>query len=947
MEKRDVLRYSVTEVEKSVDKNQCFSIVSTIEEIFVNKTSCKSIVEVDDMWEKQTEGKKPYAAIQAKDRKGKIFKFNLFTKHHNLIVKAFQMKGLNVQIINLKNTDFRGTFYPSPSDSTDFLPYDAGVHKEDVDSDSEDDKVVVKVERQLRKIEYKGEIEKTRVKFNNQDKAIITTIFISDDRGKLTADVKYICEQSSRALRMLNQNKRLTYLVRLTFDMSHQRYWRTTVQDIMTNGFIIKDTEYEPLGYSDGMMRERKAWFWQKNMNCSAEQFRRELGYFEHMWKNPTKCAARFGQCWTKSTKVVDLLERNIIIIQDDIIHQGDKYYCFTDGIGQISIDLAASLSHKLGKINQSELENNQMWIYKIHEGKIPSAFQIRIAGIKGMVAINPKLKGEVLAIRPSMIKFQSNSLSLEIVNYSSPRIGYLNSQFIQDLRALGIHDNVFLGLLRGKMDHISNLTINDIKIAGEVDNDINNMIFANLSDEYLVRNYLKKTKKRKLLQLQSKFQIPVPRSRMAYGVIDESGLLKYGQCQFRYTTSDSGTITHHGKLMVLRSPTLLAEDCRILEAVDIDDKFLNLQVNVIVFPKDGPRPHADEISGGDLDGDKYFVCMEKALIPEEDNILDPQEYSSYNPKDNNNFLAPVDIEQNKLGWPDHVQSAMARAFVDYWDLDLGGISNAHTALSDQSKDGVKDPKAKNLALLFYKVLDKPKTGDDIDASEYDDLKKKLKYPHWMGLFKDKSYHSTSVFGLLYDEIERMLMKLKQEEISETYTVNPDLLPQKDLLVKLTRYVKSSEKKKPQGTVPADKEIKIYEQLVELKEYYSKKFAQILKQYKGEIIDKKALIYINDEEYASEQAYHIKKLQKDVIQQYENILAEHNERIIWAPVCYFITYEVPKYSKEKPTGKSFPWVLNQYLITYKYTFTNEKGASYIDKRMMPYVQLIGYHNHAV
>ncbi len=56
-----------------------------------------------------------------------------------------------------------------------------------------------------------------------------------------------------------------------------------------------------------------------------------------------------------------------------------------------------------------------------------------------------------------------------------------------------------------------------------------------------------------------------------------------------------------------------LSGDIRRLVAVDVPA--LRELRNVVVFPQKGIRPHAMEMSGGDLDGDTFWVCHNPKLI--------------------------------------------------------------------------------------------------------------------------------------------------------------------------------------------------------------------------------------------------------------------------------------------------------------------------------------------
>lgn len=87
-------------------------------------------------------------------------------------------------------------------------------------------------------------------------------------------------------------------------------------------------------------------------------------------------------------------------IIIDDIERNN---YCFTDGNGLMSKGLARLISDKFS--------------HRI----LPSAYQIRLAGCKGLIIIDPQSTCEqfYIKIRRSMQKFQSNDWSLEICGYS------------------------------------------------------------------------------------------------------------------------------------------------------------------------------------------------------------------------------------------------------------------------------------------------------------------------------------------------------------------------------------------------------------------------------------------------------------------------------------------------------------------------------------------------
>ena len=86
----------------------------------------------------------------------------------------------------------------------------------------------------------------------------------------------------------------------------------------------------------------------------------------------------------------------------------------------------------------------------------MPSAIQIRFAGCKGVLTLDPTLPGKKAVFRPSMRKFESPHRRLEVLQTSRPQVVFLNHQLIMLLSNLGVPDEVFLNLQRAMLDRLA-----------------------------------------------------------------------------------------------------------------------------------------------------------------------------------------------------------------------------------------------------------------------------------------------------------------------------------------------------------------------------------------------------------------------------------------------------------------------------------------------------------
>ena len=186
----------------------------------------------------------------------------------------------------------------------------------------------------------------------------------------------------------------------------------------MANGIQVMGKTYRLFGTSTSQMKEMSFWFLDLK-NRSLEDAWKLLGDFNSI-KNVAQYVARIGLFFSTARrtnlsfqyveKILPNMKLVVTMIDDEEIPE--KGYCFTDGIGKMSWATAALIAKRLDIPVQCKED-------------IPSAYQVRIAGCKGMLAIDPESNMDdslYIKVRPSMQKFHSDNWELEICDHSRPR---------------------------------------------------------------------------------------------------------------------------------------------------------------------------------------------------------------------------------------------------------------------------------------------------------------------------------------------------------------------------------------------------------------------------------------------------------------------------------------------------------------------------------------------
>ena len=115
------------------------------------------------------------------------------------------------------------------------------------------------------------------------------------------------------------------------------------------------------------------------------------------------------------------------------------------------------------------------------------------------------------------------------------------------------------------------------------------------------------------------------------------------------------------------------------------------------MFPTNGKRPHADEMAGGDLDGDSFFICWDERLVPE---ITCPAEQ-----------YPPAPAKKEKVV----TTEGKIAYFANQRNLQ-GMVDSLYNAWADKLGPGCKQ--CSRLGILFGRVIDAAKSGEQVEDKD-------------------------------------------------------------------------------------------------------------------------------------------------------------------------------------------------------------------------------------
>ncbi|KAG8905124.1 hypothetical protein FRC01_008467, partial [Tulasnella sp. 417] len=454
-------------------------------------------------------------------------------------------------------------------------------------------------------------------------------------------------------------------------DVDGAQFVRDRVGGVLKRELVVAGRGFKFLAYSSSALKEHAVWFCAEfvegGKEWNAETIRQSLGDFSHLERYPARYGARMSQAFT-ATEPGIILPVDEISMADDIERNGSN---FTDGIGDISRDLAKRISRRLQRRPGSK---KRFYLD-------PSAYQFRMDGFKGMVAQTLGVPAKVF------IKLQDEAVH---------EVEEATQTLAKCSNFLDIH-----GI--GTSYRLSSVMLNLRKLKVGLQSEVGAPL--NLNDPFLDRA-IEFAANHVLRVMKHKARIPVKGSYTLVGVVDVHGWLKANEVFVCIQKRDERPEYIRGRVLVTRSPQVHPGDVQFVEAIGhpppnspfAEEKF----PNCVVFSSLGERSIPSMLSGGDLDGDEYNVIVYPDLFPKE--IHPPAEYPQAIIKD--------------LGRPCTIDD-LADWVAEYINSDiLGFVADQFLHLADQSPLMALDPDCIKLAELASKAVDFAKSGTPVSRAD-------------------------------------------------------------------------------------------------------------------------------------------------------------------------------------------------------------------------------------
>lgn len=388
----------------------------------------------------------------------------------------------------------------------------------------------------------------------------------------------YLANQDSFMRVAFVDENRLSF--RFARDLDGRGFINRRVRAMLREGLRVGGRHFKFLAYSQSALKEHAVWFVKKFQHSEhgvtdASTIIARLGSFKDLAFDPTLiyCPARYGarvsQAFTATDSSLTAEAEEVIYIKD--IKRGK--YCFTDGVGTISPHLARAIWAEL-HVKKGRLDRRR--------DAYPRAFQVRFQGSKGMLSVDHRLSGNIIGIRPSMIKFDApNSLDIEIARaFDRPGKFFLNRPLIMLLEGLGVPYETFEKLQNdavrdvhtsmesmdraarlleayglGASFHMTSVMLNLHKLGvGPLED-----VFWRQMMDFAVNHILR--------ELKHRARIPVPGGWNLVGVADIHGYLKEKEI---FACIDTPNERHYldGPVTISRSPTIHPGDVQVVRAI-------------------------------------------------------------------------------------------------------------------------------------------------------------------------------------------------------------------------------------------------------------------------------------------------------------------------------------------------------------------------------------------